>query len=132
MMDMSMLNFQAALTRKGKTDKIVVHLDLYEKFKHILSEDRYHAAVLKCFDNLPSLQTYDVESTSAVFTEKVLSVQQVSLEMNSLQQILPEFLLFDRNDEQDKDQGPGLVGSICTDCQVMNSEHRCIDCNNFV
>ncbi len=63
---------------------------------------------------------------------KVLSLQQVSLELSSLQQILPQFPLFDRNDEQDKDQGPGLVGGICTDCQVMNSEHLCIDCNKFV
>jgi len=53
MMDMSMLNFQAAQTRKGKTDEIVAHLDLYERFKHILPEDRYHAAVLNCFNNLP-------------------------------------------------------------------------------
>ena len=61
-MDMSMLNFQAAQNRKGKTDEIVAHLDLYKRFKHILPEDRYHASVLNCFDNLPSLQTYDIES----------------------------------------------------------------------
>ena len=77
MMDMSMLNFQAAQTRKGKTDEIVAHLDLYERFKHILPEDRYHAAVLNCFDNLPSLQTYDVESTSVLTDKSVVSATSV-------------------------------------------------------
>ena len=70
MMDLSMLNhLQAAQARKGRTDEIVAHLDLYEKFKQMLCEARYQAAVLNCFDILPSLQTYDVESTS-VMTEK--------------------------------------------------------------
>ena len=77
MMDMSMLNFQAAQTRKGKTDEIVAHLDLYERFKHILPEDRYHAAVLNCFDNLPFLQTYDVESTSVLTDKSVVSATSV-------------------------------------------------------
>ena len=69
--------FEAAQTRKGKTDEIVAHLDLYERFKHILPEDRYHAAVLNCFDNLPSLQTYDVESTSVLTDKSVVSATSV-------------------------------------------------------
>ncbi len=72
-----MLNFQAAQTRKGKSYEIVAHLDLYERFKHILPEDRYHAAVLNCFDNLPSLQTYDVESTSVLTDKSVVSATSV-------------------------------------------------------
>ena len=64
-----MLNFQAAQTRKGKTDAIVAHLDINERFKYILSEHRYHAAVFNCFDNLPSLQTHNVE-ISSVRTDK--------------------------------------------------------------
>ena len=77
MMDIKMLNFQAAQTRKGKTDQIVAHLDLYERFKHTIPEDRYQAAVLNCFDNLPFLQTYDVESTSVLTEKGVVSVTSV-------------------------------------------------------
>jgi len=123
MVDMLMLNFQAAQTRKGETDEIVAHLDLYERFKHILPEDRYHAAVLNCFDNLPSLQTYDVESTSVLTDKSVVSATSVfGNELTPTNTTpIPSFV---RNDEQDKDQGPALVGGICTDCQVMNSEQK--------
>ena len=78
MMDMSMLNIQAAAqTRKGKTDEIVAHLDLYERFKHILPEDRYHAAVLNCFNNLPSPQTYDFQSARVMTDKRVFSATSV-------------------------------------------------------
>ena len=55
--------FPSSIKLKGKTDEIVAHFDIYERFtKHILPDDRYHAAaaVMNCFDNLHSLQTYDV------------------------------------------------------------------------
>ena len=63
---------------------------------------------------------------------KVLSVQQVSIGNELTPTNTTPIPSFVHNDEQDKDQGPGLVGGICTDCQVVNSEHLCIDCNKFV
>jgi hypothetical protein len=98
----------------------------------MLCEARYQAAVLNCFDILPSLQTYDVESTSVLTDESDVSATSVfGNELTPTNTTpIPSFV---RNDEQDKDQeGPGLVGGICTDCQVMNSEHLGIDCNKFV
>ena len=126
-----MLNFQAVQTRKGKTDEIFAYLDLYRRFKHILPEDRYHADVLNCFHNLPSLQTYDVESRSVITGKSVVSATSVfGNELTPTNTTpIPSFVC---NDEQEKDQGAGL-GGICIDCQVIiNSEHLCIDCNKFV
>ena len=86
---------------------------------------------LNCLNNLPSLQTYDVESTSVLTDKSVVSATSVFVNERTPTNTTP-IPSFVRNNEQDKDQGPGLVGGICTDCQVMNSEHLCIDCNKFV
>ena len=68
----------AQRTRKGKTDKSVAHLDLFKRFKNTIPEDRYHVDVSKMFDNLPYLQTYDVETSTSVMTDRgVISMTSV-------------------------------------------------------
>ena len=75
-------------------------------------------------------KTYHVENTSVMTDESVVS-STTSVFGNELNPTnttpIPSFV---HNDEQDKDEGPGL-GGIFIDCQVINSEQLALIATNL-